>query len=160
MISIITLVDENNAIGYKNDQLIYIKEDLKRFKLLTLNKVIVMGRKTFEALPNGALPNRINIILTTQKDYSINCTNCQVLHSIKEVLKNYNDFVVIGGANIYKQFLPYTEVIYLTTVHKKFENADVYFPLINKHKYNILESTYNMYDKTNDIFYSYELLIK
>ncbi len=160
MISIIVLVDENRAIGYKGDQLIYIEDDLKRFKMLTLNKTIVMGRKTFEALPSGPLSNRHNVILTTNLDYNCNCNNCEVLHSVEEVISKYKDFIVIGGAKIYEIFLPYTQVIYLTTVHKKFKKVDTYFPRIAKCKYKTLEHIYNMYDNENDVYYSYELLIK
>ena len=66
-ISIIAAVAENRAIGYKNKLIYWLPNDLKRFKLLTTGNTIIMGRKTFESLPKGALPNRRNIVLTRQK---------------------------------------------------------------------------------------------
>jgi len=158
MISIIVLVDENNAIGYKGDQLIYIKDDLRRFKIITSNSIIVMGKNTFESLPSGALANRTNVVLTTNKQYK--CDKCVVLHSIEEVIKKYKNFYVIGGSKIYEQFLPYAQLIYLTTVHKKFKNVDTHFLNFNKDNYSILESTYNNKDNFNNVYYSYELLAK
>ena len=64
VLAIIVAIDENNGIGKDNDQLAYISADLKRFKALTTGHTILMGRKTFEALPKGALPNRRNVVIT------------------------------------------------------------------------------------------------
>ncbi len=70
MITIIAAIDSNNGLGYKGDLLTYIPGDLPRFKALTTNNTVIMGRKTFESLPKGALPNRINIVITRNKDFS------------------------------------------------------------------------------------------
>ena len=70
MITIIVAIAENGAIGYKGDLIYHLSADLKRFKQLTTGNTVIMGRKTFQSLPKGALPNRRNIVLTRQKDLS------------------------------------------------------------------------------------------
>lgn len=114
----------NREIGRDNKLLWHLPSDLKRFKALTIGKTVVMGRKTFESI-GKALPNRENIILSRDKNLKI--LDCKVLHSVKEVL-SLGDIVVIGGEEIYKQFLPFTDVIELTTVFQSFEYADTHFP--------------------------------
>lgn len=134
MLSIIVATDLNGGIGKDNKLLFKIKEDLKRFKELTSGNTIIMGRKTFESLPNGALPNRHNIILTRDDDFSIDYTKCReivlIIHDIKILLRMYRysdkEVFVIGGGEIYKQLLPYCDKIYLTKVYKDC-NADTFF---------------------------------
>lgn len=131
-LSIIVATDLNGGIGYKGDLLFKIKEDLKRFKELTTGKTIIMGRKTYESLPNGALPNRHNIVITTSNRVNtINPTKSLIFkNNIEELIEEYKDseeeVFVIGGGFIYKQFLPYCNKIYLTRVHGEFE-ADTFF---------------------------------
>jgi len=99
MFSIIVAVAENNAIGKNNDLIWHISEDLKRFKKLTTAHSIIMGRKTFESLPNGALPNRENIVLT--RDKHLHFDKCTMFYSIDEVIEKYahtqEEVFVIGG---------------------------------------------------------------
>lgn len=121
MVTIIVAMGLNREIGRDNKLLWHLPSDLKRFKALTIGKTVVMGRKTFESI-GKALPNRENIILSRNK-----IKGYKVLHSVKEVL-SLGDIVVIGGEEIYKQFLPFTDVIELTTVFQSFEDADTHFP--------------------------------
>jgi len=132
MLSIIVAVAENGAIGKDNDLIWHLSDDLKRFKTLTSGHTIIMGRKTFESLPKGALPNRTNVVLT--KDSNKKFAHCLMVHSIKEIIEKYQsgseEHFVIGGAHLYKALLPFAQRIYLTRVHQHFE-ADVFFPEMN-----------------------------
>lgn len=131
MITIIAAIANNNVLG-KNNQLIwYLPADLKRFKQLTSGHMVIMGRKTFESL-GKALPNRTNIIVTTNKNFK--AKDCTVVHSLTDALKvakaDVNPFV-LGGASIYKQAMTLADVLDLTFVHHNFE-GDVFFPEIDK----------------------------
>lgn len=128
----IVAVDKNWGIGKNNDLLFSIPEDMKFFRKTTLNKVVVMGRKTLESFPNGApLKNRVNIVLSSSlnKDGCITVKNIEIL---KEKLKEFNDedIFVIGGATVYKLLLPYISTALVTKVDADggatafFENLD------------------------------------
>lgn len=129
IIAMIVAVDENNGIGKEGDQLAYISADLKRFKQLTTGHTILMGRKTFEALPKGALPNRRNVVITRQNNYE--APGAEIVKSIGEALAlcaNDQKVFVIGGGEVYKAFLPETDELYLTEIHHSFTDVDVFFP--------------------------------
>lgn len=142
MFSIIVAVAENHAIGCQNKLLWHISEDLKRFKEITTGHTIIMGRKTFESLPK-VLPNRQHIVITKNTDFKIDDSSVKVIHSIDEILslaKEPQEYFIIGGEEIYKQFLPFANKIYLTSVHKDFQ-ADAFFPKINESEWTIMEKT-------------------
>lgn len=134
--NLIVAADKNWAIGYKNQLLVSIPQDMKFFRTTTTGKVIVMGRKTLESFPNGQpLKNRINIVLTSDKDYQVK--DAVVLHSIEEVLEELEkydteDVYVIGGDSVYRQFLPYCQKAYVTKIDHAYE-ADTYFPDLDEH---------------------------
>lgn len=133
----IVAVDENWAIGYKNELLVRIPADQKFFRQETTGKVVVLGRKTLETFPQGRpLPNRINIIVSTKKDYQVK--DAIVVHSIEELLeelKKYDteDVYIIGGDSIYKQMLPYCDTAHVTKIDRAYE-ADTYFPNLDEMK--------------------------
>ena len=121
-------MSKNRVIGDSNTLIWHLPEDLKRFKQLTTGNAIVMGRKTYESI-GRPLPNRRNIIITRDKDYSVE--GCEVVNSLEEAfLITGSDCFVIGGGEIYKQSLSYSEKIYLTLIDKDFE-GDTEFPEIN-----------------------------
>lgn len=130
-ISFIVAVAKGNAIGLGNDLLVHIPGDLKRFKEITTGHSVIMGKKTFDSLPRGPLPNRRNIVMSRNKSLKID--GCEVVHSIDEAIelvKNETEVFIIGGGNIYNQMLTVADKLYLTMVDKKFE-ADVFFPEID-----------------------------
>jgi dihydrofolate reductase len=132
VLSIIAAVGEHNEIGCNNRLLWRLPADLKRFKELTTNHTVVMGRKTFESLPNGALPDRKNIVLSKNPDFT--CNDCQIFPSLTEVLIKLSaekEVFIIGGSQLYSQALPLANRLYLTHVHAVFPKADVFFPEIN-----------------------------
>ena len=94
MLSIIVAIAENNIIGGDNKLLWHIPEDLKRFKAITSDHTIIMGRKTFESLP-GVLPNRKHVIITRDKNYTMDNENVEVIHSLSEVINKYRNHNVI-----------------------------------------------------------------
>ena len=161
----IVSVDKNWAIGYKNNLLVKIPADMKFFREMTTGKVVVMGRKTLKTFPNGLpLKNRINIILTGNKDFKMK--DAVIAHSIEEVLallKNYDpeDVYCIGGESVYKQLLPYCDTVHATCIDQAFE-ADTFFPDLDKdpdwyiaadsdeQTYFDLEYTFRMYKRKNN----------
>ena len=135
-INIIAAIGRNNELGKKNDLIWKFKEDMKFFKETTMGHPVVMGRRTFESLPN-VLPGRQNIVISTN---DINNDKIKVYKSIKEFLinyKNYNDDIfIIGGASIYKSFIDIATTLYLTEIDDIEKDADVYFPTFNKEEFN------------------------
>ena len=130
MITIIAAAASNNALGKDNQLIWHLSNDLKRFKKLTSGNAIIMGRKTFESFPK-ALPNRNNIIITRDTNYTAN--NAVITHSLSEALTHVKEDeipFIIGGGEIYKQTMDLAHRIELTRVHHNFE-ADTFFPDID-----------------------------
>ena len=133
MISVIVAVDENFGIGFNGDLLEHIPEDLKRFKQLTTNKTIIMGRKTWESLPNKPLPDRLNIVITSKErsfEEMTVFTSFEEVYSRATHIMPEDEWFVIGGGSIYKEFLPICDKVYLTKIMVSHENVDTYFPNI------------------------------
>ncbi len=133
MISQIACMAQNRVIGKNGDLPWDLPEDMKFFREKTKGHAIIMGRKTFEAMPGGKLPKRLNVVVTRQKGYK--AEGCEVFSDIEsaiEFCKTQTDqwgeeIFVIGGGEIYKQALPFTDRIYLTVIHKDFD-GDAHFP--------------------------------
>ena len=128
-VSIIVAIAKNNAIGLKNQLLYRLPNDLKRFKLLTTGHTIIMGRKTFESLPKGALPNRRNIVLSRQE--GLHYENAECYRSIEEALMQCDyteDVYIIGGGELYRQTIGLAKRIHLTVVDDMPTEADAFFP--------------------------------
>ncbi len=127
--SIVAIIGKNREIG-KNNKLIWnISEDMKRFKNLTQNHTVIMGRKTYESI-GQKLENRNNIVISKNKNYQ--AKRCSVVYSIKEAIEyaqemEKEEFFIIGGAQIYKQTLPYANKLYLTIVDQE-ADVDTFFP--------------------------------
>jgi len=129
--NLIVAVDKNWAIGNGNKLLVSIPQDMKFFRETTKGKIVAMGRKTLESFPGGQpLKNRVNIVLTTDKNYKVN--GADLVHTIDEMLeelKKYpsEDIYVIGGESIYRQLLPYCDTAYVTKIDHAYD-ADTHFP--------------------------------
>ena len=137
MISIIAAIAKNNAIGLKGKLLYWLPADLKRFKALTTGHTIIMGRKTFDSLPKGALPNRRNIVLSrSKKDFP----GAERFASLKEALASCataEDIYIIGGASVYAEALPLADRLCLTEVHDTPAEADAFFPDFNREGWEV-----------------------
>lgn len=129
MISLIAAIQQKDrGIGFQNELLFRISDDLKRFKALTSGHPIIMGRKTFESIGSRALPNRTNIVITRQE---MNQEGIIFVHSLKEALAKAKEvdenIFVIGGAEIYTQTLPFADRLELTVIEGAL-HADTFFP--------------------------------
>lgn len=162
-INIIVSVSENWVIGDKNTLLWEQKDDLKRFKDLTTGNPIIMGQRTFESLPNGALPNRTNIVLSEDLDYSApNITSAynvmDSLYKAKECCTNEEIFI-IGGGMIYREFLEYTDLVYLTVVHTVI-NGDTTFPELDMNEWGLVSEEFKNKDEKNEYDVTYKIYKK
>jgi len=130
MVSLIAAVSDNGIIGVDNKMPWYIPDDLKRFKRLTTDNVVIMGRKTYESI-GQPLPNRLNIVISRNKDLVIE--GCLVVDSITKAIKkagNDKDIFIIGGGEIYKRAIDFADRIHLTKIHIEVE-GDTTFPTID-----------------------------
>lgn len=135
MINAIVAVNEDWGIGYNGNLLESIPADLKNFKELTTNNVVIMGSKTWDSLPKKPLPNRNNVIIT-RKEYPPSGTSQVIYMTLEELLPwletSKKEIFIIGGGIIYKELLPYCNRVYITKIYKKHENVDTYFPNLDK----------------------------
>jgi len=156
MLSIIVAVAKNNVIGKDNKLIWHLPEDLKRFKKITTDKNIIMGRKTFESL-GRILPNRKHIILCNDMELNIDNENVEVLEDIsllEPYINSDEENFVIGGATIYKLLMPYCNKLYITHIDEEFD-GDVYFPEIDKNIWEIEEEETGLKDEANPFDYRY-----
>ena len=128
-ISIIAAVADNYAIGKSNNLPWHLPADLKHFKKLTTGHVVVMGKRTFESLPSGPLPNRKNIVLTSVLSEGVNVGYFEAdsLEDAIDLCEHEDEIFIIGGATVYKQSLDKVDKMYITWVHDNFA-ADTFFP--------------------------------
>lgn len=132
MISIIVCIAQNRAIGFENKLLYWLPNDLKRFKQLTTGHTIVMGRRTFESFPKGALPNRRNVVLSRQADAHFE--GAEHFPTLEEALASCDsneDIYIIGGSTVYEQAMPLADRLLVTHVADTPIQADAFFPIID-----------------------------
>lgn len=131
-ISIIAAVDRRMAIGFENRLLFWLPNDLKRFKALTTGHTIIMGRKTFESLPKGALPNRRNVVLSSNPATAFPGT--EVFPSLEAALNSCREdehVYIIGGETVYRQAIAFADELCLTEVDSEAPTADAFFPAVD-----------------------------
>lgn len=151
MITIICALAENNAIGYNNDLLYHLRADLRRFKTLTTGHTIIMGRRTYESLPKGALPNRRNIVLSSSTEHD--WPGVEIFRSLQDALatcKADEEVFVIGGASVYNAAFPLTDRLSLTHVHATPEKADVFFPEFDESEWECVFREYHAADEQSE----------
>lgn len=157
----IVAADMHRGIGKNGNLLVHIKNDMKRFKELTEHKVVIMGRKTLESLPNGKpLKNRTNIVMS--RDYNYHQNGCVVVHNLdtikNEIFMNFNskDIFVIGGGEIYKLLLPLCDTVYMTYLDKIY-GADAFFPELSHDEWSLENEDISdiFYDDVNDVRYNF-----
>ena len=159
-LSIIVAYSKNRAIG-KNNQLPWkLSDDLKNFKKITMGNSIIMGRKTFDSFP-GLLPNRRHVIISNKSKDSFQ-ENVIVVNNIDDALKAAEDDenpFIIGGGQIYKLAMDFSNKIELTRVHEKFE-ADTFFPEIDETKWKLINSEKQETDENHKYSFTYKTYIK
>lgn len=156
-LSIIAAVDDNNGIGKDNKLLFHLPEDLKHFKKITSGHTVIMGRITFLSLPGGALPNRINIVISDITDEQFpGCIMASSIESALTLSDEHEECFIIGGGSIYRQFLPHASKLYITQIHNNFD-ADTFFPEINYDEWDEISREKFETSGDNNISYSYVL---
>lgn len=157
-ISIVAALADDYAIGYKKKLPWNLPADMKHFKNLTTGHTVVMGKRTFESLPNGPLPNRTNIVLTTMLSEGVveGYFEADSLEDALELCSNAEQVFVIGGAAVYKQCMDSVDSMYLTWVHGDFK-ADTYFPEIDWNKWKEVSREDHSTDEKNEYPYSFSV---
>jgi dihydrofolate reductase len=159
-LTIIVAAAENNAIGKDNKLIWHLSDDLKRFKNLTNNHHIIMGRKTFESFPKP-LPNRTHVVITRQHNYQVP-EGVIVVNSLEkaiEIAKNDSQPFIIGGGEIYKQAMPLVDKMEITRVHENFE-ADTFFPEIDDTNWKVTQNIFHDKDDNHKYDFSFLTYVK
>lgn len=155
MLSIIVAINKNRGIGFENKLLYWLPNDLKRFKALTTGHTIIMGRKTFESLPKGALPNRRNIVLSrTCHEFP----GAECFHSLQDALnqcKEEEEIYIIGGASLYAEALPLADRLNITEIEDADKEADVFFPPINLNEWKEVQRESHSTDEKHQYAYHF-----
>ncbi|MBA6152305.1 dihydrofolate reductase [Gelidibacter maritimus] len=154
-LTLIAAAAENDVIGKDNDLIWHLSDDLKRFKSLTSNHCIIMGRKTFESF-SKPLPNRTHIVITRQKNYSVSA-GVIVVHNMEDALdaaKSDQQPFIIGGGEIYHQAMPYADKIELTRVHESFD-GDAFFPKIDPSIWLETKNIFHQKDENHEYSFSF-----
>ena len=126
-LELVVAVAENDVIGRGNRLPWRLSADLRRFKALTLGKPILMGRRTYESI-GKALPGRTNLVMTRSADFAAaDCIVVDTLQSARSAANAGAALMVIGGADVYRQCLPFASRIHLTLVHARIEDGDTFF---------------------------------
>jgi dihydrofolate reductase len=154
-IVLIAAMASNRAIGLDNKLLWKLPADMAYFRSATMGNTVLMGRKTYESI-GKPLPGRKNVILTSQQDYVVE--GCQVIHSVDEALalSNTEPIYIIGGAEVYKQFMPYADRILLTFVQQYFD-GDTFFPEVDLTEWELISDTAGETNEKNPYVYSFQV---
>ncbi len=157
-ISIIVAMARNYVIGKNNSMPWHITEDFRWFKKITLGHTLIMGKNTFLSLPIKPLPNRRNVVITHDNNFYWS-SEIEIVHSLDEAIdiadRDKENFV-IGGGEIYKQFLPIANKLYVTFIDEEFE-GDTFFPEININEWELNEI--NPQQETHPLGLKYEFRI-
>ncbi|PKG24030.1 dihydrofolate reductase [Niallia nealsonii] len=156
MISLIVAMDKNNVIGYKNDLPWHLPADLKYFKKITTGHPIIMGRKTRDSIGRN-LPNRENIVITRNKEYRPE--GCTVFYSIEDWRKwsqtqNEEEMFIIGGAEIFKETLSFTDRLYITKIDAEYP-GDTFFPEMDWGNWKLVSEVEGQKDENNSVDYQF-----
>lgn len=135
-LSVVVAVARDNAIGRNGDLLCHLPADLRHFKNLTSGHTVVMGRRTFDSLPKGALPNRRNIVITRNPAFSAPGTETAAsIEALPGMIAPDETVFVIGGEQIYRQLLPLATELCLTRIEAAFPDADTFFPVFDENEW-------------------------
>ena len=153
--TIIAAVGRDGAIGRNGDLAFHIREDMRHFKALTTGHTVVMGRKTFESLPKGALPDRRNIVITRQPDYA--APGIETAGSLEQALAMAagEEVFVIGGGEIYRQAIAIAQRMELTVIDADSPDADAHFPTFNEADWTKVTESQWATDQKSGLAYSF-----
>lgn len=156
-ITIVAAMTRDGGLGRKGELLYRISADMKHFKAVTMGKPIVMGRKTFESFPNGALPGRRNIVITS--DYGYSAPGISVAHSREEALSlagDVEEVMIIGGGEVYRQMMPEASVLELTVIDADApSDADTFMPSIDFDEWTCVDESESAVDPKSGVSYRF-----
>ena len=155
-ISLVVAASKNNVIGRNGGLPWHLPDDLRHFKRLTTGKPVVMGRRTFESI-GRPLPDRRNIVMTRDPDYA--AEGCNAVSSVDEALDlvaDADEVMVIGGGQVYRDFLPSADRLYLTRVQAEVD-GDTYFPEITETEWLLVSTEHHAADDRHD--YAFDLMV-
>lgn len=155
-ISIIVAITANGAIGRTGELLFNIREDMRHFRNVTMGHPIIMGRRTFESFPNGALPGRRNMVITRNSSYT--APGAETFGSLTAAIAavaHDDEAMIIGGGEIYAAALPLASRLYLTEIDAIVDDADTYFPAIDPTQWTIETAGDWQTDPTTQIRYRF-----
>lgn len=156
MLSLIVAIANNNVIGKGNALIWHLPNDLKRFKEITSEKTIIMGRKTFESL-GRILPKRKHVVLCKSGCLNVDDERVEIVKDITELDKYINDeeeHFLIGGATIYKLLLNKVNKMYITYINEDFD-GDAFFPDFDESEWEIVDREKGIRDEKNPYDYEY-----
>lgn len=156
MISLIVAKAKNGVIGYKNKMPWHIPAELKYFKEVTTNHTIIMGKNTLLSI-GKALPNRRNIVLTTNPAFSFE--NVEIVHQLEDLqslVESEEEVFVIGGRSLYEQFLPIAKRLYITDINEEFK-GDTYFPTVRWEEFQLISEVQGPKDSKNNYDYFFKI---
>lgn len=160
MITIIVAIDRNHGIGYRNNLLAHLPGDLQRFRKITMGHCLIMGKKTWESLPNKPLPGRKNIVLT---DNELDCFDCaDTARSMEEAIslcEPGREIFIIGGGSVYRQFMPLADRLMVTHIHDEFP-ADTWFPEIDGEQWYVSEKEEYISQTPDTISFTYTTYLR
>jgi len=154
MISIIVAIDNNGAIGRRNDIPWHLSDDLKRFKAITMGHTVIMGKNTWDSLPFKPLKGRRNIVVSTSMNHT---EGCEIVRSIEEAMNIVSQdevAYIMGGARIYAQTIDKADQLIVTHVDLMVEDADTFFPTIGK-EWKAIEQSEKLHDAISGLNYQY-----
>ncbi len=160
ILSFVVAASTNNAIGKNNQLLWHLPNDLKFLKNKTWAMPVLMGRKSFESLGNKPLNGRINIILTSNKNFKKD--SVVVVHNMNDALffakeNDYKEIMILGGAKVYSDTINDVDNIYITRVHHVFDDADAFIPAIDEKKWKLVSNEDHFKDDKHAYDYSFQL---
>jgi len=139
-IAIIVATDDKGAIGLNGDMPWRLPADLKRFRAITMGHPVIMGRRTFESLPGGALPGRMNIVVSKSAEFlPAGATVARSPEEALELCKDLSVAFIIGGGTLYRHFILQADLLYITVIHHTYEDADTWFPAIPEGVFELTE---------------------
>lgn len=156
ILSVIVAMGDDRSIGRGGDLAFHISADLKHFKQITMGHPVIMGRKTFESLPKGALPGRRNIVITRNAAFS--APNVETVGSLDDALKlvaDNDEAFIIGGGTVYAQAFPMAERLYLTRIHASLPEADTFFPEVDEALWQPLDAPVTALDEKSGLNYTF-----
>lgn len=165
---LIACINTSLSLGKNNELLYHIKEDLKSFRRITIDNVVVMGLNTYLSLPNKSLKDRIMVVITSHAEQVVNADGKSIIvvPSIQEALNlceskySSKEWFIIGGAQLYKSVLDLdlVDTMYLTEVDDDVV-GDVFFPPLNYDIWNKNQESQMLYDELNDVKYKFTIYL-